>query len=190
MSIHKFCCANHKLFVEIISRGVKEIKCHFQAFCKLAIPLFYKDLPKIICMTKNLNDLVCYIYTTKTNSCQHLKSVSGRYIFIERSEGQMATVWIILLMLKPISKSRTFYYVTTESFPIGLYHLISHRENLNTDLLLRYSVNLTFSETVCVYLFLFAKTLDYLIVQDILMLINDNIVCGNEIGYGKKKKIY
>ena len=41
----------HKLFAEIISTGVEEIKCYFHTFCELVI-LFYKDSPKIICMKK------------------------------------------------------------------------------------------------------------------------------------------
>ena len=137
------------------------------------------DLRHGMDVSKNPNDLFCYLYMTKSNGIQHLNSVAGKYIFLRRPEGERNPVWTLSLTFSPIQETRTFYYVGTDSFPVCLYHLIVHNEGVNKDFRLSYYVNLPYYLKITVELFLFAKTLKEDLAFELLLLMNDHVRFGS-----------
>ena len=103
-------CKHHRLFNEIML-GVNNIKTHFYKLAIVLMDISMKDDLRYGMDLKNANDMTCLIYMTKTNRIQHLNRVAGKYIFLQRPEGQRNPVWTILLTFSPICETRAFYYV-------------------------------------------------------------------------------
>ena len=121
-------CEHHRLFDEIMAMGVINVKTHFYKFASALMDIYMKDDTHYGMDVKNANDLTCFIYMTKTNRIKHLNSVVGKYIFLQRPEGQRNPVWTILLTFTSIPETRAFFYVRTDSFAVCLYYLIIYRE--------------------------------------------------------------
>lgn len=171
-------CEHHRLFNEIISMGVHNIKCHFYKFASVVMDLYVKGNFRYGLDVKHVNDLTCFLYITKTNRIQHLNSVAGKYIFLRRPEGERNPIWTILLTFSPIPETRAFYYVGMDLF--------AHRENANEQLGLRYYINVPFYIRVTTELFLFAKTLKESLANEILFCMNDHINCGDDSQFVKQ----
>lgn len=85
--------------------GIVQIKNNMESFSTI-IKGVYKRKTKQI-STRNIS---AYIYTTKTESTSHIKSVSGNYVILGRSQARQP-VWTILITLKPVNESQTFYFI-------------------------------------------------------------------------------
>ena len=140
-------CEHHRLFDEIMAMGVINVKTHFYKFASVLMDIYMKDD----------NNLTCFIYMTKTNRIQHLNSVAGKYIFLRRREGQRNTVWTILLTFTLIPETRAFFYVGTDLFAVCLYHLIIHRESIDSELGLQYYINMPYHLRITAELFFFVS---------------------------------
>ena len=131
-------------------------------------------------VSKNPDDLTCYLYMTKSNRVQHLNSVAAKYIFLKKPEEERKPVWTPLSTFLPIPETRTFYYIGTDSFAACLYHFIVHKESIDKDFKLKYHINLPYYLRMTVELFLFAKIQDEVLAYKVLFLMNDCIRYGNK----------